>query len=199
MGGEIVVRIQTITTYADFLAIMEEYIPLLADYLEWNFTGRYQHYPKMFVTNEGIIPPLDDVLAEPKRMRQEHQLSKEWDQKLRRDFTQGLWFFLAFVDGKLTGMMRLLRRNDREAELHSVYVDPSYRGLKIGTKLLESVIKTAREVQMEVIYLDTLPFMEHAIKLYQNMGFEYVDYIDFPKYTRSSAKEFETVFMERDL
>lgn len=62
-----------------------------------------------------------------------------------------------------------------DGHIHSVFVDPEFRGYGHGRKLVEGVISYARSVQMSSLEmpLTTNPV---ARKLYESMGFEAYDY-----------------------
>jgi ribosomal protein S18 acetylase RimI-like enzyme len=57
------------------------------------------------------------------------------------------------------------------AELKRLYVKPEYRSLKIGRRLLESAIDTAKELNYKFIRLDTVPGQTKAQELYHYLGF----------------------------
>lgn len=56
-------------------------------------------------------------------------------------------------------------------ELKRMFIRPSHRGLGIGKQLLIKSVTAAYELGYEKMRLDTLPSMQAAIKLYQQLGF----------------------------
>ena len=58
-----------------------------------------------------------------------------------------------------------------------LYVQPVYRGLQIGKKLAEQIIKEAGLIGYKRMRLDTVSSMIGAIALYRSLGF-----IDIPPY-----------------
>jgi ribosomal protein S18 acetylase RimI-like enzyme len=56
-------------------------------------------------------------------------------------------------------------------EMKRLYVRASARGAGIGSALVETIIKSAEELGYAEMKLDTLPWMEGAMALYQQFGF----------------------------
>ncbi len=101
-----------------------------------------------------------------------------------------LW--LACVDGKPAGCSALRRMSDTDCEYKRLYVRPEYRGLHLGRTLMEKIIADSREAGYEYGYLDTLPFLEAACRMYEEMGFEVI-----PAYNDSPLAS--TIFMRLKL
>jgi ribosomal protein S18 acetylase RimI-like enzyme len=56
-------------------------------------------------------------------------------------------------------------------EIKRLYVAPIARGMGLGRALLDRVLRTAREIGYQEVWLDTLPGMTEAIALYRGAGF----------------------------
>lgn len=56
-------------------------------------------------------------------------------------------------------------------ELQKMYFLPETRGRGIGSEMMETCINFAKEADFEQVYLETLPYMENARKLYSRNGF----------------------------
>ena|ERR1700759_3716421 len=57
------------------------------------------------------------------------------------------------------------------AELKRLYVQPGFRGLKLGGKLMASAIQVAAKLGYKFLRLDTVPGQEQAQALYRHLGF----------------------------
>lgn len=57
-------------------------------------------------------------------------------------------------------------------ELQKMYFLPEARGRGIGTKMMEKCIEYAKSEGFKQCYLETLPYMENARKLYGRSGFK---------------------------
>ncbi len=87
-------------------------------------------------------------------------------------------YFVAELDGKVVGgggvqPLKECKRNI--CELQKVYLSKEARGHGIGKKIIEKCLEFAGYEGYDYIYLETFPNMKVAQKLYQSLGFEYID------------------------
>ena len=75
-------------------------------------------------------------------------------------------------DGIARGCIALRKLSDGKGEVKRLYVRPEYRGKGIATALVERIIEDARNIGYKELYLDTLPELESAVRLYKLFGFE---------------------------
>lgn len=62
-----------------------------------------------------------------------------------------------------------------------LYVRDNFRGLGIGKMLVSKLIQVAVDIGYSHMLLDTLPFLENAIKMYKDFGFYEIEpYNDSP-------------------
>lgn len=59
-------------------------------------------------------------------------------------------------------------------ELQKMYFLPETRGIGIGAEMMEVCLQSAKNFGFEKCYLETMPFMLAAQKLYKKAGFEYI-------------------------
>jgi GNAT superfamily N-acetyltransferase len=101
---------------------------------------------------------------------------------------ESLWehycaLLLASVDGEAAGCVALKALPEPGAcEMKRLWVEPRFRSLGVGRRLVAEVIAQARREGFEWMYLDTVASaMREAYRLYRQFGFEPVErYNDNP-------------------
>jgi len=86
-------------------------------------------------------------------------------------------YFVAEADGKLLGGGGIYPTEglpDDTCELVKMYLLPEARGIGLGRMLMERCLETARNYGFQQIYLETLPELNLAVKVYEKFGFEYL-------------------------
>jgi len=79
--------------------------------------------------------------------------------------------WIAEVDGKPAGCVFCVRKDDRTAQLRMLLVEPWARGLGIGSRLVEEVLRFARRAGYSDITLWTNDVLIGARRIYQRAGF----------------------------
>ena len=79
--------------------------------------------------------------------------------------------YLAYSDGVLAGSIALRKIDDENCELKRMYIKPAFRRNGIAKALVMRLISDAREIGYRHMLLDTLPFLQTAIRMYQQIGF----------------------------
>lgn len=74
------------------------------------------------------------------------------------------------------GVAQLDNCDDNICELQKMYFLPEARGIGMGAKMMDLCLQKASEFGFDSCYLETLPVMVDAQKLYQKSGFEYLDH-----------------------
>ena len=72
------------------------------------------------------------------------------------------------------GIAQLENESESICELQKMYFLPEARGLGLGTQLIDKCLERAAGFGFEKCYLETMPYMEAAQKLYQKAGFVYL-------------------------
>ena len=81
-------------------------------------------------------------------------------------------------DGKVLGGAGIAQLDNFEGntcELQKMYFLGDVRGKGLGSKMISECLKKAKEFGFEECYLETMPYMEAARKLYKKNGFEEID------------------------
>lgn len=100
--------------------------------------------------------------------------------------------YLAYWDGVAAGCVGLRRLNETQCELKRLFVRPAFRGKQLGKQMVERILQDAKEIGYAEILLDTMPFLQSAIRLYRELGFA-----EIPCYNDSPLDT--TIYMKLDL
>lgn len=73
--------------------------------------------------------------------------------------------------GRMVGFLLLMHRGSRSAQLRYFILEPAFRGLGLGKKLMDLLVAFAREKGYDHVYLWTTHEQETAIALYKRHGF----------------------------
>lgn len=88
--------------------------------------------------------------------------------------------YLARLGGEVAGCIGLRKIDSENCEMKRLYVRPGLRGEHIGQKLVQRILDDAREIGYKNMLLDTLPFLDSAIRMYRELGF-----VEIPSYNDS--------------
>lgn len=87
-------------------------------------------------------------------------------------------YFVVEQDEKIiggAGIQRLDNGDETICELQKMYFLPEARGLGVGSKMIALCLQQAKEFGFKKCYLETMPFMIDAQKLYKKSGFYNID------------------------
>lgn len=133
----------------DCVALLE-----IINYNIINSTALYDYHPRTLAQQEAIF-----------------------DNKLQKDFP----ILVAVLENKIVGFGYYSEFRFREAYRftveHSVYVHPDYQGLKIGKKLLETLIETAKNQKLHTMIAVIDSENQASMKFHEKLGFETVGII----------------------
>lgn len=73
------------------------------------------------------------------------------------------------------GIAQLDNYDGNVCELQKMYFLEEARGKGLGSAMMKKCLDTARDFGFEQCYLETMPYMEAAQKLYKRTGFDYID------------------------
>lgn len=87
-------------------------------------------------------------------------------------------YFVIELDGRIVGgggVSQLDNFEGNTCELQKMYFLPEARGKGLGAQMIEKCLTKAKEFGFEQCYLETMPYMKAAKKLYQRNGFDFID------------------------
>jgi putative acetyltransferase len=88
--------------------------------------------------------------------------------------TEKAVYFVAELDGKVVGaagISQLENSKENICELQKMYFSPEVRGKGFGVQMMQRCLNAAKDFGFEKCYLETLPYMTSAVKLYEKSGF----------------------------
>ncbi|ASZ13216.1 bifunctional helix-turn-helix transcriptional regulator/GNAT family N-acetyltransferase [Chitinophaga pendula] len=79
--------------------------------------------------------------------------------------------FMAIHEAHIIGAVAILGHSKTTAQLRWFLLDPAFRGLGLGKKLLQDALSFCKEKKYEKVYLLTTSLQTTAIELYKKAGF----------------------------
>ena len=105
--------------------------------------------------------------------------------------------FLVETDGQIAGTISLRKIRRNCGEIKRMYVRPQFRGKKIGTLMIDEVIKVSKNNGYSDLYLDTAQFMSSAVSLYKKFGFQETE--PYPESVNPEGYWDKWIFMTKKL
>lgn len=87
-------------------------------------------------------------------------------------------YFVVEDNGNIIGAAGVAQLDNYEGnvcELQKMYFLEEARGRGVGSDMMKVCLDKAREFGFDQCYLETMPYMEAAQKLYKRTGFRYID------------------------
>lgn len=84
-------------------------------------------------------------------------------------------YFVIETDKRIiggAGIAPLANFDESTCELQKMYFLPEARGKGLGSQMMNQCLAKAKEFGYQQCYLETMPYMDAARKLYRNNGFE---------------------------
>lgn len=102
---------------------------------------------------------------------------------------------VARMEGKVVGCVMMQRIDARTCEMKRMFVGPDGRGLGLGRRLAESIVRIAGERGYATMRLDTGRNHDAALSLYRSLGFQEIA----PYYEAAPELQNHLIFMEAPL
>ncbi len=90
---------------------------------------------------------------------------------------EGAAYFVAEINNEIVGGGGIYPTDGLPAdtcELVKMYLLPQARGKNLGRTLIEKCIAFAKEAGYKQVYLESMPELKQALKVYAKFGFEYL-------------------------
>jgi putative acetyltransferase len=90
----------------------------------------------------------------------------------------GSMYFVAEQAGKILGGGGIFPSEGLPSgtcELVKMYLNPDARNIGLGRKLIGLCLEKAKEMGYQQVYLETLPELKQAVKVYEKFRFKYLD------------------------
>tara|TARA_R110002020_G_scaffold349452_2_gene563034 strand:+ start:663 stop:1127 length:465 start_codon:yes stop_codon:yes gene_type:complete len=100
----------------------------------------------------------------------------------------GGYILVALDEDKVIGVVALMKLNNGVFELTKMAVDSSYRGNKIGQKLMQYCLDFSKERKIDTLILYSNRLLENAIYIYRKFGFIEVPLEKENPYERANIK-----------
>ncbi len=125
----------------------------------------FSEYTNMLITNDSSFQNYLDIQHYDE---ERNHLEEKYGMPYGR-------LYLAYCNGESAGCIGLKKINELNCEMKRLYVRPQFREKNIGRLLVQKIIIDAKQIGYSYMLLDTLPFLEQAIHLYEKFGFYTID------------------------
>jgi ribosomal protein S18 acetylase RimI-like enzyme len=162
------------------------------------YTSNAKYEAAKFETEEEINITLRLVPLDPpyfKRWGVDDMLEERYPEVLKQGHSLG-----AYDGNHLIGIAIAEKRDwNRSLWVWEFHVEAQYRGKGIGHKLMNSLVKAAKENDCRVIVCEVQNTNVPAIGFYRRQGFE-IDGLDLSYYSNSDPIDYEVaIFMKKKL
>ena len=89
----------------------------------------------------------------------------------------GSIYFVALMDDELVGGGGIYPSDglpNGTCELVKMYLLPEARGIGLGKRIIEECLAFAKENGNTQVYIESMPELENALKVYEKFGFKYI-------------------------
>lgn len=87
-------------------------------------------------------------------------------------------YFVIEADGEILGGAGIAPLDNYDGpvcELQKMYFLPEARGKGLGLKMMQTCLEFAKGAGFKMVYIETMPYMKDAQKLYNKVGFKYIN------------------------
>ena len=157
--------------------------------LDWSVDGdALERFDASFTTDRIYELKMRGLAAEFVEMVVDEPICKSYDLSgMRIAVAESALGLVALVEGEIAGFMTVKVESwNRRAWLTHLYIDPSRKGIGIGTALVDEAVRFSRRREARGLFLETQNFNYPAIQFYLRRGFEFCGF-DASLYDPSSV------------
>lgn len=173
------------------------FLGIFAEYNKFRLESMLEYRPEL--TKEFYGPNINKLFSEYNKSIAVNVPYEGFFEYLEAKFQRYFKYFVMILDGVSIAQASILEYSKDIVILHWVYVKPDYRKKQYAYDLLKHIIQVAKKDGFSKIYLETIPTLTDALKLYEKFGFRYRDYYESSNLTLEIAKKYDFIFMEYDL
>lgn len=151
-------------------------VMVLQAYMVYWWFNTYVRYVHLFCT---IMKDIFEIIYLKHNYRYALDTDLE-DEELRFWTTKPNVFLVAKIRDRVVGCIAYKKIAEDTVEMNRTSVDKDFRGLKIGQKLVNELLHYAKSEGYRKMYLTTGNPMTAPIKLYEKMGFRFVENLGMP-------------------
>ncbi len=88
------------------------------------------------------------------------------------------FYQVAVYNGQITGGGGIFPSDglpEDTCELVKMYLLPEFRGIGLGSRLIQDCLNMASTLNFKNVYLETMPELKNALKSYEKFGFNYLN------------------------
>jgi putative acetyltransferase len=160
-------------------AFLGGFCSIFVDYLAHSIMTSFRIRPIEIQDNSTIATVIRSVLLE-------HNVPKigtayadpQLDYMQQTYATSRAHYFVVEQNGTVVGgagIQQLENEAETICELQKMYFLPQARGKGIGSAMMKFCLDFAQANGFEYCYIETMPYMQAAQKLYAKFGFDYID------------------------
>jgi RimJ/RimL family protein N-acetyltransferase len=127
---------------------------------------------------DGLLDLINSLVEEKAEIVISDKLTREEEADWLADLLVRLekdqaFFFVAEVDGKVVASsdLHVGRGTEKRAGNVGIVVKDGFRGMGIGTRMMQTIVEFARKRGLRVLVLSVFATNERAIHVYENVGF----------------------------
>ncbi len=120
-----------------------------------------------------------------------------WSHGVFRDCLLAGYICIVIERGEEIAGYAILSIAAGEAHILNLCVDPIFRALGYGTRLLNEVLERARNAEVKEVFLEVRPSNSNALSLYRKKGFRQID--NRPAYYQASKGREDAAVLAKTL